>query len=63
VLAYRRSLDGDHRAVVVNFTGDACAVDVEGAWTVEVASDGAGEGEPYRGRVAGDQALVLRPGS
>jgi alpha-glucosidase len=63
VLAYRRTLDDDRRVVVVNFTSDAHAVDIDGEWTVEVASDGAGEGEPYRGRVAGDQALVLRPRS
>jgi alpha-glucosidase len=60
VLAYERRLDDDRRVVIVNFTHDEKAVAVPGDWTVDVASDGAGEGAPYRGTVAGDQALVLR---
>jgi alpha-glucosidase len=64
VLAYERaSTDGDRRAVIVNFTDEPRRVGVDGDWTVEVASDGAGEGGRYEGAVAGDQALVLRPGS
>jgi alpha-glucosidase len=60
VLAYERATDGDRRVVVVNFSGEPHNVDVDGGWTVEVASDGAGEGERYTGVVAGDQALVLK---
>jgi alpha-glucosidase len=46
--------------VIVNFTGEAKDVDVPGEWSVEVASDGAGEGKPFPGRVSADQAVVLR---
>jgi alpha-glucosidase len=60
VLAYERATDGDRRVVVVNFSREQHDVDVDGGWTVEVASDGAGEGERYTGVVAGDQALVLK---
>lgn len=62
----RRSADGDERVVLVNFT-DA-PVDLEGTEVlaaagtsvVEVASDGSGEGSPFDGRLAPEQALVLR---
>jgi alpha-glucosidase len=60
VLAYERALDDDERVVIVNFTDQSHTVDVLGDWTVEVASDGVGEGERYAGTVAGDRALVLR---
>jgi alpha-glucosidase len=46
--------------VIVNFTGEAKHVDLPGEWKVDVASDGAGEGEPFPGRVRADQAVVLR---
>ena len=61
VLAYRRRRDGDERAVVVSFQDDTVAWPLAGAWEVEIASDGAGEGAPYAGRVGPEQALVLRP--
>jgi len=60
-LAYERTLGDDRRAVVVNFTEAPVEMPVEGEWTIEVASDGAGEGDPYRGALGPDQALVLRP--
>jgi alpha-glucosidase len=60
VLAYERALDDDERVVIVNFTDQSHTIDVLGDWTVEVASDGVGEGERYAGTVAGDRALVLR---
>ena len=60
VIAYEREHDGDRRVVIVNFTTEERATPVAGDWTVEVASDGQGEGDRYRGVVAGDQALVLR---
>jgi alpha-glucosidase len=60
VLAYRRSTAEDERTVLVN-VGDA-AVDVPGiAGVIDVASDGAGEGEPFGGRLAGDTAVIVRP--
>ena len=61
VVAYARTAPGDRRLVLVNFTGAATAVAVEGRWAVEVASDGAGQGARYAGRLAPDQAVVLRP--
>jgi hypothetical protein len=61
VLAYERALDDDRRVVVINFIDQPRTVDVAGEWTVEVASDGAGERQRYGGVVVGDQALVLRP--
>src|SRR5437764_3295218 len=60
ILAYNRALDDDERVVIVNFTNERHPVEVPGEWTVEVASDGAGEGEPYSGALAGDQAVILR---
>jgi alpha-glucosidase len=60
VIAYEREGDGDRRIVIVNFTGDESPVPIAGDWSVQVASDGNGEGDSYRGAVAGDQALVLR---
>jgi alpha-glucosidase len=60
VLAYERGVDGgDRRIVVVNFSDEPQDLDVAGNWTVEVASDGAGEGTPYGGRVDPTQAVVL----
>jgi alpha-glucosidase len=48
------------RAVLVNFTARPVTAGMSGPWQVEVASDGAGEGEPYRGEHAPEQAVVLR---
>ncbi|MEO5680678.1 MAG: alpha-amylase family glycosyl hydrolase, partial [Acidimicrobiales bacterium] len=57
VLAYERRLGDDRRVVLVN-QGDATAVvELDGAWQVELATDGASE----PGALAGDAALVLRP--
>jgi alpha-glucosidase len=60
-LGYERAHAGDRRRVLINFTGEDVAVPLEGVWMVDVASDGAGEGGPYGGRLAADQAVVLRP--
>jgi hypothetical protein len=30
-------------------------------WTVQVASDGQGEGQPWAGKLQADQAVLLRP--
>ena len=67
VLGWLRAAGADRRVVLVNFT-DA-SVDLEGTealgaaggWTVEVASDGVGEGTAFAGRLGPDQALWLRP--
>ncbi len=69
VLAYRRfAPDGDpggDRLVVLAMGG----TDVEVAlpsdvatWTVELASDGVGEGAAFGGVLSSDRALLLRPG-
>ncbi len=61
VLAWERTHDGDRRVVLVNFTAAPVEVPVAADCTVEVASDGVGEGGSYPGRLEADQALVLRP--
>jgi alpha-glucosidase len=60
VLGYVRAHAADRRAVLVNFTGAAVDARVEGAWRIEVASDGAGEGAVYAGRLGPDEAVILR---
>lgn len=62
VLAWLRTADDDRRMVAVNFTGSSQVLKLTaGDWRVEVASDGAGEHARWDGRLAPDQALVLRP--
>jgi alpha-glucosidase len=66
VLAFQRTYGaaspaGDARVVLVNFTDTTVPVPLTGAWRVEVASDGDGEGGPYAGRLTAEQAVVLRP--
>jgi alpha-glucosidase len=59
VLAWRRrSPDGDVRTVLVNM--GSAAEQLEAPGTVEVASDGRGEGQPFDGRLSPDTAVVLR---
>lgn len=61
VLAWERRSGRDRRIVAVNFTDEP--VDTPGIdGTVEVSSDGAGEGEPFAGRLAPDRAVIVRPG-
>jgi alpha-glucosidase len=60
VVAYRRAHEGDGRVVLVNFTSEVVAVRVSGRSTVEVASDGRGEGRTYGGTLGPDQAVILR---
>ena len=58
VLTWLREADGgDRRIVAVNFTGTEVGLPLEGDWLVEVASDGG----PFAGRLAPDQAVILRP--
>jgi alpha-glucosidase len=60
VLAYRRSSGSDERVVAVSFVDAEVRVGLR-RWTVEVASDGAGEGRRFDGRLGPTQAVVLRP--
>ncbi len=60
VLAYRRACGDDARVVLVNFGDQSADCPLAGAWQVEVASDGRGEERPYGGRLAPEQALLLR---
>jgi alpha-glucosidase len=58
VLAWERVADDDVRIVAVNMGAQEALVPLEGI--VEVASDGAGEGAPFAGRLPPDGAVVLR---
>jgi alpha-glucosidase len=60
VIAYRRTSVDDQRVVIVNFTDGEVDVPVDGALTIQVASDGGGEGASYSGTVAASAALNLR---
>jgi alpha-glucosidase len=59
----RTSPDGrELRTVLVNYAGTASdPVDLPDRWVVEVASDGAGEGQPWSGKLQPDQAILLKP--
>jgi alpha-glucosidase len=59
VLAWRRRRGGDARSVLVNFCDEAREVALPGAPRIAVASDGAGEGGSFTGRLAPAQALLL----
>jgi alpha-glucosidase len=59
VLAYRRRAVGDERTVVINFTDGPARWEAPGALRVEVASNGAGEGDDFTGELDPSQALVL----
>ncbi|WP_313055029.1 alpha-amylase family glycosyl hydrolase [Pseudomonas lopnurensis] len=61
VLAYRRELGDDVRIVCINFVDQAHACPLNGAWQVQVASDGQGEDRPYSGELAPGQAVLLCP--
>ncbi|MDA8367447.1 MAG: hypothetical protein M0Z62_10910, partial [Actinomycetota bacterium] len=67
VLGFARTAGTDRRVVLVNFTDDDHDIDPTAlsgttmAWRVDVASDAEGEGRPWRGRLAPDQAVVLSP--
>ena len=60
VLAFRRRLGGDERLVIASFVDAEREVAVPGARTVEVASDGVGEGDAFAGTLRPLQALLLR---
>ncbi len=62
VVGWRRDHGGDSRTILVAFgaPGGPIAPSVA-TGTVEVASDGVGEGAPFDGILRPDQAVVLRP--
>lgn len=62
VLAFERSRGDDRRVVLVSFGSEEAVVKVPDGATVEVASDGRGEGAAFDGRLGADRALVLRAG-
>jgi hypothetical protein len=64
LMAFQRTSPAgeDRRVVVINFGSEPATFDLGGSWLIEVSSAGpAGEGGPFTGRLAGDQALILRP--
>jgi alpha-glucosidase len=70
VLLYERRIVApvnDRRLVIVNFGDNAAhvATDLEGdepvRWSVEVSSDGSGEGDVFSGTLEPSQAVLLRP--
>ena len=58
VLVWRRHEGDDQRTVAVNLGAQPAAVELTG--TVEVSSDGRGEGAPFGGRLEPDTAVILR---
>jgi alpha-glucosidase len=66
VFGVQRTLGDDRRLVLVGFVDEARGplelpdAPDGGPWTVEVSSDGQGEGEAFTGSLRADQAVVLR---
>jgi alpha-glucosidase len=58
-LAWVRRAGDDERIVVLNMNDLPAELDLQG--TIEVASDRVGEGAPFRGTLAADAAVILRP--
>jgi alpha-glucosidase len=58
-LGWRRAHEGDERTTLLNMS--EAPVEVALAGTVEVASDGQGEGQPFTGVLAPDTAVILHP--
>jgi alpha-glucosidase len=58
-LAWVRRAGDDERIVVLNMNDLPAELDLRG--TVQVASDRVGEGEPFRGTLPADTAVILRP--
>ncbi|HVE94915.1 MAG TPA: alpha-amylase family glycosyl hydrolase [Acidimicrobiales bacterium] len=61
VLAYERGMGDDVRRVAINFGDAPTTLGPVGGWTIEVASDSAGEGKTFNGELAPWRAVVLRP--
>jgi alpha-glucosidase len=60
VLAWERTRADDRRVVAVNFRDEESRLSAGDGTTIEIASDGRGEGQPFPGRILPDQALLLR---
>jgi alpha-glucosidase len=58
VVAYERTCGGDRRTVLVSYVAEPVAVPGV-AGTIEVSSDGVGEGSAFGGTLAPDQAVIL----
>jgi alpha-glucosidase len=61
ILAWRRSFGDDERIVAVNFADRPLPFECRGAWSLELASDRAGEARPFAGVVEAEQAVLLAP--
>jgi alpha-glucosidase len=61
VLVWERAEGDDRRVVAVSFASEPVALELDETLTVEVASDGTGEGQPFTGVLAPDSALLLHP--
>lgn len=61
VLAWERTEGDDVRVVAVNFGPDDAILDLDGTWTVAVASAGADEEAAFSGTVPAESAVLLRP--
>ena len=61
VLAYERRSGRDRRQVWANFGAADVPCALPGDWAVDVGSLGRGEGGRWDGRLAGAEAVVLRP--
>lgn len=59
-LGFERASGGDRRVVFVNFAAGEVACS-GGNMIIQLTSDGSGEGSPYGGVLAPEQAVVLRP--
>ena len=60
VLAWRRTQHDDTRTIAINFRSERVRVELGDDLEIEVASDGAGEGDRFDGNLAPDRALLLR---
>ncbi|MGH9246264.1 MAG: alpha-amylase family glycosyl hydrolase [Acidimicrobiales bacterium] len=63
VVGYERVAGDNRRFVLVNFGSEPVPMSggASAGATVEVASDGIGEGEPFTGTLRPDQAVILEP--
>jgi alpha-glucosidase len=61
VVCFRRTQDTDERIVVVNFTGAAATVPLDGRYVVAVGSDDRVEPTSYDASVPAETAVVLAP--
>ena len=59
VIGWDRVDGDDRRRVLLSFAEATLSSEQSGGWQVELASDGAGEGEPFGGKLDADKAVVL----